>query len=241
MLRLPHELLRKNFKASQRAVEREREHVVAALGATANTALAAGQGQAQGLQQQQQHQQQQQQQQQPPLAETVVASLDGMLARMHGLKRKLEALHEDEKVLHQHARKRIQHLQDLYRIPSLADVRYDAWSRVRVNRLLVDYLLRSGYGESARALAREKDIEALVDTDVFLNCNRIQAALKQMRTAECLAWCAENKQALKKMNVRKGTLFYTPPHLPSSAHLSFFLFFLSYFSPLFLLFFRYFS
>jgi hypothetical protein len=163
----------------------------------------------------------------------VVASLDGMLARMHGLKRKLEALHEDEKVLHQHARKRIQHLQDLYRIPSLADVRYDAWSRVRVNRLLVDYLLRSGFGESARALAREKDIEALVDTDVFLNCNRIQAALKQMRTAECLAWCAENKQALKKMNVRKGTPSSPNPTIFPSAYLClpFFLLSIFFFHP----------
>ena len=130
-----------------------------------------------------------------------LASLDGMISRMQGLKRKLEGLHEEEKVIQQHSKKRIQHLQDLYNIPSLADVKYDEWSRVRLDRLLVDYLLRNGFGESAKALAREKGIEALVDLDVFMQCNRIQNSLKQERTQECLAWCAENKQGLKKLNV----------------------------------------
>ncbi len=132
-----------------------------------------------------------------------LASLDGMISRMQGLKRKLGGLHEAEKVVQQHSKKRIQHLQDLYEIPSLADVKYDQWSRIRVNRLLVDYLLRSGYCESAKALAHEKGIEELVDTEVFMNCNRIQESLKQHKTGECLAWCSENKQALKKLNVRR--------------------------------------
>ena len=35
------------------------------------------------------------------------------------------------------------------------DVKYEVWSRTRLDRLLVDYLLRHGYNESARALADE--------------------------------------------------------------------------------------
>ena len=132
--------------------------------------------------------------------ETLVA-LDGMISRMQGLKRKLEGLHENEMVVQQHSKKRIEHLRDLYEIPSLSDVKYDQWSRTRVNRLLVDYLLRSGYVESAKALAKGKDIEELVDTDVFVNCNRIKQSLRQRKTTDCLAWCAENKQALKKLSV----------------------------------------
>lgn len=124
-----------------------------------------------------------------------------MINRMQGLKRKMETLHEEEKVLHQHSRKRIQHLQDLYDIPSLADVKYDDWSRIRLNRLLVDYLLRSGYGESARALAREKGIEELVDLDVFVQCHQIEESLRRRNTQECLAWCAEHRPMMRKISV----------------------------------------
>lgn len=131
-----------------------------------------------------------------------LASLDTMINRMQGLKRKMETIHAEEKILHQHSRKRLQHLQDLYEIPSLADVKYDEWSRVRLNRLLVDYLLRSGYGESARALAREKGIEELVDLDVFVQCHKIKESLRRRNTQECLAWCAENRPMMRKISVR---------------------------------------
>lgn len=136
-----------------------------------------------------------------------LSSLDTMINRMQGLKRKMETIHAEEKVLHLHSRKRLQHLQDLYEIPSLADVKYDEWSRVRLNRLLVDYLLRSGYGESARALAREKGIEELVDLDVFVQCHKIKESLRERNTQECLAWCAENRPMMRKISVRLFRLF----------------------------------
>lgn len=177
LLRLPHELARKNFKTVQKNVERENKDILTALKTTANAAFA-GQDAAQTLN-----------------------SLDSMISRMQGLKRKMQGLHTEEKVLHQHSRRRIQHLQDLYEIPSLADVKYDDWSRVRLNRLLVDYLLRSGYGESARALAREKNIEDLVDLDVFVQCHRVEESLRRKSTTECLAWCFEHKPMMKKLDV----------------------------------------
>ncbi|KAK5138920.1 GID complex subunit containing RING finger motif [Oleoguttula sp. CCFEE 6159] len=121
-----------------------------------------------------------------------------MLQRARTLKRKLEALHADETTIHRQQRARLAHLQQLHDIPSLADVKYDEWSRVRLDRLLVDYMLRMGYVESARLLAREKGIEELVDIEAFETCRRIEESLRQGRTGEALAWCADNKQALKK-------------------------------------------
>ncbi|KAL8787877.1 MAG: hypothetical protein Q9195_007570 [Heterodermia aff. obscurata] len=122
-----------------------------------------------------------------------------MISRMQGLKRKMESLHDQEKKLHQQSRKRIQHLTDLYEIPSLADVKYDDWSKIRLNRLMVDYLLRCGYGESAKALAKEKDIEDLVDLDVFVQCHAVEESLRRRSTTECLAWCVEHRPMLKKI------------------------------------------
>lgn len=101
----------------------------------------------------------------------------------------------------EHSKKRIAHLQDLYDIPSLVDEGYDRWSRVRLDRLLVDFLLRNGFGESAKQLAKERGIEDLVDVDVFVQCARIEASLSKGSTVECLGWCAENKNPLRKIKV----------------------------------------
>ena len=120
---------------------------------------------------------------------------------MEALKRRLESLREEEKALHRQSRARVNYLQELYEIPCVADVKYDEWSKVRLNRLMVDYLLRSGYTDSASSLAKRMGIEDLVDSEAFMQCHRIQASLDKHRTQECLSWCADNKQALKKEKV----------------------------------------
>lgn len=114
----------------------------------------------------------------------------------------MEHLQEEEKKIQMQSRKRIQHLESLHRIPSLADVKYDQWSRTRLDRLLVDHMLRSGYSESAKQLAQEKDIEDLVDLNVFVQCQRIAESLRRGETKDALHWCGENKAALKKSQVR---------------------------------------
>src|SRR5271170_4610733 len=91
LLRLPHELVRRNFKNSQRYVEREKDYITPALKDTANAALSSTQ-----------------------TPEQTLASLDAMIARMQTLKRKLQALHDEEQIIQAHSAKRIQHLQDLY-------------------------------------------------------------------------------------------------------------------------------
>ncbi|KAH7051311.1 negative regulation of gluconeogenesis [Macrophomina phaseolina] len=178
LLRMPYELARKNFKTAQRYVEREQTYLTKELKSAAN---GAAQTSATGD------------------ASATLSQLDTMINRMQGLKRKLETLHGEETAIHKATKTRIQHLDDLYAIPSLADVKYDEWSKVRLDRLLVDYLLRSGYGESAKALAQEKGIEELVDVDAFVQCERIAESLRNGRCQEALGWCGDNKQGLKKL------------------------------------------
>jgi macrophage erythroblast attacher len=102
--------------------------------------------------------------------------------------------------LYKQSAARVKHLEDLYTIPSLADVKYEEWSRIRLDRLLVDYLLRMGYTESAKALAQEKGVKELVDCDAFEQCGKVEQSLRVERRVEpALAWCNENKGTLKKM------------------------------------------
>lgn len=127
-----------------------------------------------------------------------------MLARMRGLKRKLNACAEEEKRLHQQSQSRIRHLGELYNMHSLEDVKYEEWSRTRLDRLLVDYLLRYGYKQSATELAAEKEIQDLVDVETFVQMSRIRESLINGRVTEALSWCNENKKDLKKMDVSQS-------------------------------------
>ena len=126
---------------------------------------------------------------------------------MRGLKRKLAAGAEEEARLHQQSASRIRHLGELYGMQSLDDVKYEEWSRTRLDRLLVDYLLRNGYKESAGALAREKGIEDLVDVETFVQMGRVRESLLNGRVTEALAWCNENKKELRRMEVRNSLIF----------------------------------
>lgn len=170
LLRLPHELLKKNLKSAQRAIEMANK----SIGASVQTAA------------------------QSPAE--VLAALDSTLAKAQTLKRRLEALHAEERATHAAQRARLEHLQELHEIRGLTDVRYERWAHVRLDRLLVDYLLRQGFTDAARDLAREKGVGPLVDLDAFEEAGRVERALRGGEMREALAWCAENKGALKKIN-----------------------------------------
>ena len=172
---MPYELSRRNFKNAQRVIEHSSSALPTALSATAKAANKSAS------------------------PEATLSSLDSLITKMQGLKRKLEGLHEEENRLHRAAKARLQHLQDLYQVQSLVDVKYDEWSRTRLSRLLVDYLLREGYAESAACLAQSKGIEDLVDVEAFVACHKIERSLREgMSTALALEWCKEHGKELKK-------------------------------------------
>ncbi|RMD41396.1 hypothetical protein DV735_g3744, partial [Chaetothyriales sp. CBS 134920] len=176
LLRLPHELVKRNFRNTQRYVEREREHILPGLKSTANAALGSKQS-----------------------PEQTIAELDAMISRMQTFKRKLERLNTEEEAIHDHTSKRIRHLQDLLEVDLFSDVKYEQWSRTRLDRLMVDYLLRAGYSKTAESLAKAKQIEHLIDLETFTNCHKIAASVAHGETKEALAWINENRNTLKKL------------------------------------------
>lgn len=118
---------------------------------------------------------------------------------MQTFKRKLDELNSEEDGLHDHTSKRIKHLNDLFEVSSLGDVKYESWSRTRLDRLMVDYLLRSGYSRTAASLAEAKQISHLIDLDTFTACHKIAASLENGETRDALRWITENKNSLKKL------------------------------------------
>ncbi|KAL7626742.1 GID complex subunit containing RING finger motif [Parahypoxylon ruwenzoriense] len=179
LLRLPVELLRKNFRSAHFEVEKDGTYIRNALRETATASVNGRASQ-----------------------DDVLRNLDTMIARMRGVKRKLTAFAEEENKLHRHEESRVRHLSELYGMYSVDDVKYEGWSRTRLDRLLVDYLLRQGYTDSARALAEEKGIEPLVDLDTFEQMNKIRRCILNRSVAEALAWCTagDTKKELRKMD-----------------------------------------
>ncbi|KAK2592506.1 GID complex subunit containing RING finger motif [Conoideocrella luteorostrata] len=176
LLRLPHELLRKNFRSAHFTIEKDTSALKTMLKDSATAAVCRRASQ-----------------------QDVLRNIDAMLSRMKGVKRKLTTYAEEESRLHHQTAARISHLDELYSMRSVDDVKYEAWSRRRLDRLLADYLLRHGFNQSASDLADEKGMQDLVDVETFVNMSRIKEALLNGSVTEALAWCTENKKELRKM------------------------------------------
>ncbi|PHH76710.1 hypothetical protein CDD80_1307 [Ophiocordyceps camponoti-rufipedis] len=176
LLRLPNELLRKNFRSAHFTIEKDTSSLKTLLKESATAAVSGRASQ-----------------------QDVLRNMDAILSRMRGVKRKLTVYAEHESLLHVQMAARIAHLDELYSIRTVEDVKYEAWSRRRLDRLLADYLLRHGFIQTATDLASERGIQNLVDIDTFVNMSRIREALLRGSVTDALAWCTENKKELRKM------------------------------------------
>ncbi len=64
------------------------------------------------------------------------------------------------------SKQRLSHLNELTHIQSANSEEYTSWSKVRLDRILVDYMLREGFGETAAYLAKAESIE--VEVVIFI-------------------------------------------------------------------------
>ncbi|CAD6891125.1 unnamed protein product [Tilletia laevis] len=140
---------------------------------------------------------------------TAVDMLDHSVKRLKALKRRLAQLNAQTKTTLNTAAVRYAHLQDLHTIASTADPAFDGWSKTRLNRILVDYMLRRGANSAAAHLTSSAGIPNLVDTALFAEIDKIEASLQPSAAADggehcarALAWCAENRPALEAVNSR---------------------------------------
>jgi macrophage erythroblast attacher len=121
--------------------------------------------------------------------------LDQLVTRLQGLKRKLADVGRAERDEAARCRARLEHLAALGAPARGATV---AWNRPRLDRILVDHLLRSGCHESASALAGAAGIRDLCELSVFGGARRVADALRSRDAAPALAWCGEQRARLKK-------------------------------------------
>ncbi|XP_057789189.1 protein MAEA homolog [Salvia miltiorrhiza] len=121
-----------------------------------------------------------------------VDQLSSLVSRLQGLKRKLEEGSRTEHLQAQKCRARLEHLESA-ELENMSE-----WNSTRLKRILVDYMLRMSYYDTAVKLAESSNIQDLVDIDVFLEAKKVIDALQKKEVGPALAWCADNKSRLKK-------------------------------------------
>ncbi|XP_036982760.2 E3 ubiquitin-protein transferase MAEA isoform X1 [Artibeus jamaicensis] len=176
-LKVPYETLNKRFRAAQKNIDRETSHVTMVVAELEKTLSSC------------------------PAVDSVVSLLDGVVEKLSVLKRKavesIQAEDESAKL----CKRRIEHLKEHSSDqPAAAGL----WKRKRMDRMMVEHLLRCGYYNTAVKLARQSGIEDLVNIEMFLTAKEVEESLERRETATCLAWCHDNKSRLRKMKGRQS-------------------------------------
>jgi hypothetical protein len=94
-----------------------------------------------------------------PTGGDLPAQLDTCISRLTTLKRKLTEAQKDEHFAIKKCRSRIEHLVSLVGMESMDDPEYAKWTKVRLHRLIADYLLRNSYFDTAEKLSQAVSLQ----------------------------------------------------------------------------------
>ncbi|KAL5975557.1 hypothetical protein ACLOJK_019881 [Asimina triloba] len=167
-LKVPLEHLKKTMRANHRTVEKEMNAVIASVADAAAS-------------------------DRDMSKEEAVHHLTCLVSKLQGLKRKLEEGSRTEQLQVQRCRARLDHLEC-----AMSTENQMEWTNTRMKRVLVDYMLRMSYYDTALKLVESSNLQDLADIEVFLDAKKVIDALQSKEVGPALAWCSENKSRLKK-------------------------------------------
>lgn len=173
-LKVPYEVLNKKFRIAQKSIDRE----AARVGDTANELEKI-------LKQPVVH------------VHEIDALVQALIDKLGGLKRKATDALSDESESAVVLKKRIDHLK-IYSEPASTPMAIQHWRQKRIERQVVDYLLRAGYYDTACKFAAHVGIEYLTNLGVFAAAKEVVEALKRHELSKCLEWCYENRSKLRR-------------------------------------------
>jgi len=179
-LKVPYEILNKKFRVAQKNLDREVNHVQGSVGDIERIL------------------QNKTVMQECSTVGELSRLLGGVVEKLNILKRKAEESITEEFGAAHICKKRVDHIKEH---ASSSNNSISHWKKKRLDRMLVEYFLRSGYYETAIKLARHSDIEELTNIELFLVSKDVEESLANKETAKCLTWCHDNKSKLRKMKI----------------------------------------
>lgn len=172
-LKVPYEVLNKKFRAAQKNIDREASHVQSAV-----TEIEKGVAK------------------RSPTVGELNEILGGVVEKLNILKRKAEeSINEELQAAHV-CKRRLDHLKEH---STTNDNAIAQWKKKRLDRMLVEHFLRSGYYNTALKLAKHSNIEDLTNIELFLVSKEVEESLADKDTSKCLNWCYDNKSKLRKL------------------------------------------
>uniref|UniRef100_A0A674E0R6 E3 ubiquitin-protein transferase MAEA n=1 Tax=Salmo trutta TaxID=8032 RepID=A0A674E0R6_SALTR len=135
-LKVPYETLNKRFRAAQKNIDRETSHVTMVVAELEKTLSSF------------------------PVVDSVVSLLDGVVEKLSALKRKAAESIQAEDESAKLCKRRIEHLKE-HSSDQPAGV--NVWKKKRMDRMMVEHLLRCGYYNTAVKLARQSGIETCAE------------------------------------------------------------------------------
>lgn len=198
-LKVPYEILNKKFRVTQKNIDREASHVQNSINELEKAVTQSHEDESE-----------------PVTIGKINELLIGVVNRLTVLKRKSVECMSDELDAVNVCKRRLEHLKDYCNKSSVSESNYGHltqiepndsflanWKHQRMDRMLVDHCLRSGFYETAIELSRYSNIEHLTNIDIFLVCRDIENSLAKHETSRCLSWCHDNRSKLRKV---KSTL-----------------------------------
>lgn len=130
-------------------------------------------------------------------ATSAVSELEGKVRQVQRLKRKLDAVSNEEREEVHRCCLRFEHLKELGRPERLGHLK---WNEKRINRILVDYMLRRGYMEAAHLLVQSSaGLQGLTDMHLFADTQNVLTAFESKNCSAALQWCHLHATRLRKM------------------------------------------
>ncbi|CAJ0926556.1 unnamed protein product, partial [Mesorhabditis belari] len=82
---------------------------------------------------------------------------------------------------------------------SLTSIEQWMWNKERVDRLVLQHLLRCGHLETARAFAEKTGLGRLCDISIFEKADLVEKSLLNGQTGPCLEWLHEHRSRLRRL------------------------------------------
>ena len=145
-LKVPYEILNKKFRMAQKSLDREVSHVTSSIGEVEKNLSS-------------------EENQNGTLKATLSQKLETIKEQLMQMKSKSSDIISEEIEVSDTIKKRCQHLKKGC-AESGGEVEMKAWRKTRLDRMMVEYLLRQGYYDSALQLAENSGVSHLSNTEV---------------------------------------------------------------------------
>ncbi|XP_055371237.1 E3 ubiquitin-protein transferase MAEA [Condylostylus longicornis] len=180
-LKVPYEILNKKFRIAQKTLDREVNQIQNAA-SEMEKSLCAGVS-----------------------CSEIQKIFDGVVERLQVFKRKAEENINEEISATHICKRKLNHLKenistDLKSSYEVWQASLDQWKKIRMDRMVVEHLLRQGHYKTAELLAARTTIRHLTNLDIFQTSREVEEDLANHKTSKCTLWCNDNKSKLRKIN-----------------------------------------